>query len=78
MEERRGTAVRGLLTGTGDHGDVTQQAQDLGAEERTVPNVEELVEEALGAGEALLRWEEKQNISISNEHLTVASFINEQ
>lgn len=42
------------LTGTGDNRDVAQQAEDLWAEERTVPNVEKFVEKSLCTGKPLL------------------------
>lgn len=43
----RQTTTRGKLTGTGDNRNVAQQAEDLWAEEGTVPNVEEFVEKNL-------------------------------
>lgn len=39
--------MKAKLTGTGDNRDVAQQAEDLWAEERTVPNVEKFVEKSL-------------------------------
>lgn len=42
------------LTGTGDNRNVTQQAEDLRAEEGAIPNVEEFVEKNLWTGKALL------------------------
>lgn len=35
------------LTGTGDNGNVTQQAEDLWTEEGAIPNIEEFVEKNL-------------------------------
>lgn len=46
--------MKAKLTGTGDNRDVAQQAEDLWAEERTVPNVEKFVEKSLCTGKPLL------------------------
>ena len=54
------------------HRDVTQQAQDLGAEEGAIPDLEELVEEALRAGEPHLGEGRQTETYASHERLTAA------
>lgn len=51
---RRISKEKKKLTGAGDNGNVAQQAEDLWAEEGTVPNGEEFVEKSLWTGKPLL------------------------
>ena len=46
--------VEAKLTGTGDNGNIAQQAEDLRAEEGAVPNTEEFVKESLWTGKRFL------------------------
>lgn len=50
------------LTGTGDNGNVAQQAEDLWAEQGAVPQTEELVDERLRTGKWFLVAKKKTTV----------------
>lgn len=54
------------LTGTGDNGNVAQQAEDLWAEQGAVPQTEELVEESLRTGKWFLVAKNKKKTLLNH------------